>query len=193
MSKLPSAKRRKSYDFSIAAVRHRWEDKASRYALSSLVPRGLPETLSEAGISTTQLALVAAWRRRVKALAKGGWIRANDPDKCKYLLGCPPVGVLTRPGHLHCCRRAAICPFCWCRWDVSEAYRKLKRHVNGRDIGKRVPRKTGSEPTARSRVGVPGGPARQESPTLADGVSTASCPPATPRQRLADGHRQYQA
>ena len=135
MSKLPAAKTRKSFDFSIVAVRHRWEDKAARYALSSLVPGTSPETPGEDRISATQLALVAAWRRRVKALAKGGWKRANDPDKCKYLLGCPPVGVFTHPGRLHCCRRAAICPFCWCRQHVVAAYRNLKRHVNGRDVG----------------------------------------------------------
>ena len=135
MSKLPVAKRGKSFDFSIVAVRHRWEDKAARYALSSLVPDTSPETPSEARISADQLALAAAWRRRVKTLARGGWKRANDPDKCKYLLGCPPVGVFTRPGGLHCCRRAAICPFCWCRQYVAAAYRKLKRHVNGHDAG----------------------------------------------------------
>jgi hypothetical protein len=64
------------------------------------------------------------WRSRVVRLASGGWRRAQGKN-LQYLRNCPPVGVWleTRP---RLCRCRRICPSCYARCTVAEAYKAAR-------------------------------------------------------------------
>lgn len=115
----------KTVDFEIRAARFRYQDRAARYALSQIAPEAAEASGGE-GIIDAQAALIRAWRSRVRKLVKAGWQHPAEPGNWPYVYNCPPVGVVTNQGRLRACKRAAICPFCWCRRHVHETFKRAE-------------------------------------------------------------------
>lgn len=121
--------------FEIKVAASRSIDKAQRIALMPLFPsteRGQIEDAESSHAETAKdatlrigkavLAVQLAWRARMVALRRQGWMRFADPTDWWFGVNCPPVSVLTNKYDLRPCREYQVCPFCWCRYYVQQLY-----------------------------------------------------------------------
>lgn len=114
----------------LVSVRHRVVDRASRYALASLLrPFAVESSVEDDDEAERVLRahqeVSGHWRRRVLLLRSQGWSRVAG-DVVGYAQNCPETGVWIDRGSLKPCGLRTICPWCWCRYYVHETFWRLK-------------------------------------------------------------------
>jgi hypothetical protein len=102
-------------------VSGRWQHKASRYALSSLTS-GKGVATSDVAVKKAARDLTRTWRERLKGLRRAGWSKIIDGGGYVYAANCPPVGVIIDQTDLRSCQNPQVCPWCWCRRYVLNAW-----------------------------------------------------------------------
>lgn len=118
--------------FKLLDVSGSYLSKAYRVALAPLLAVTRPaleqaEADQRQRILSDAVHLVHFWRHRLNLLAAHGWSPVQEPLDYLYAANCPPVGVRTNHKNLWTCKHRSICPFCWCRQYVQEAYWRFER------------------------------------------------------------------
>ena len=111
-------------DVGTLAQTHRM--KAGRYALATLYGSGLT---SQAKVTAMMPALRSRWRGLVSRLADTTYDVTDTPQKRWFLTNCPSFGVFDQDGKpwppKRTCNRPLLCPFCYAREYVFNAYDRL--------------------------------------------------------------------
>jgi len=71
--------------------------------------------------------LTNLWHGLAINLHKAHWSSLDSKQKLGSALGCPPVGVTTNHPRQFTCQRPLVCPFCFARQRVMEAFMLLER------------------------------------------------------------------
>lgn len=134
--------------FRLKEVAGTWRAKACRCALTELLgaagndPIGSPEYRVEISREGTYSILrqykhlLLAWRARLAELRQAGWGPIRDPTRFVFANNCPPAGVMVNRG-IRTCKRAQVCPWCWCRDYVMAPFDRLSQFLYP-DGGSRV-------------------------------------------------------
>lgn len=107
---------------------YRWRTMRSA-VLTPLL--GLEWQTGDAGVVWGMEEVRAMWRARLASLREAGWPPVRESADFKYMVNCPPFGVFTDRPKMRTCKRAAVCPFCYARLYVFEAYTYLEQVLYG--------------------------------------------------------------
>ncbi len=140
---IPEHHKERFYPFVVKEVRSSFRYRAMRWAVLDQLVRSASTPAGD--IQARMDALRKRWQARIYGLAAVGWEAAGDRKKLTYLANCPPFGVKTDIVS-RCCRRVRVCPFCYARDVVLEAFLHMELAMYG-SLDHLV--RTGETPTFR--------------------------------------------
>ncbi len=103
--------------------------RAGRYAVSGLYTGGF---YGFKGVVRLMAALRERYRWLARNLHTAGWSGADTTMKLGYMMNCPPFGSPLSGGKvLRPCHKYLVCPFCYVRHYVYDAYDRLAPLLTG--------------------------------------------------------------
>lgn len=121
-----------------ARIKYRYEEVRGAYRYRAMHHAVLTPVLGNGwraqaryGVCDALDKLRDLWAIRIQGLQAAGWEPAESRLAYTYLLNCPPFGVKTDRMDARSCKRSLICPFCYARNIVFEAFIYLEQVLYG--------------------------------------------------------------
>lgn len=122
------------FAFSPTAVFDAYRHRVCRAAVLTPV---LGAAWHAGGLEAAMEALRRRWHKLVDALCAAGLDRLRSPGAALRMKNCPPTGVQTGQFATRC-KWAAVCPYCYAREYVLEAFCRAERALWGGPRGRRL-------------------------------------------------------